>query len=247
MGIGTIAVGVAKAAADVIHVAGADGGTGASPLASIKHAGMPWEVGLAEVRDALSEHGLRDRVRIRVDGGMRTGHDVVLAALLGADEFSFGSAALVAQGCLMVRTCHLDTCPVGIATQRSELRARFAGTPEMVAAYLRLVADDVRGHLAALGLRSLDDAVGRTDLLGAREGSLDVRDLLHPPADRRFVGHRPEQRPRSDLGDRVVAAALAARRTGGGRSPALRHHEPGSIGGCGPRWPSRRRGGTRPA
>ena len=246
-GIGTIAVGVAKAAADVIHVAGADGGTGASPLASIKHAGMPWEVGLAEVRDALSEHGLRDRVRIRVDGGMRTGHDVVLAALLGADEFSFGSAALVAQGCLMVRTCHLDTCPVGIATQRPELRARFAGTAEMVAAYLRLVADDVRGHLAALGLRSLDDAVGRTDLLGSREGSLDLRGLLRPVAQRRFVGHRPEQRPRSDARGprRRRGARIPAR--GWGRPPALRHHEPRSIGRRRARRPARRRGGGRGA
>lgn len=185
IGVGTIAAGVAKSLADVVHVAGADGGTGASPLASIKHAGLPWEIGLAETRRRLVEDGLRDRVRVRVDGGFRIGRDVVVAALLGADEFSFGTAVLLAQGCIMVRTCHLDTCPVGIATQRPELRARFAGTPEMVSAYLTLVAEDVRRILASLGLRSLDEAIGRTDLLRpdqSRIGTsgLDLSELLAP-------------------------------------------------------------------
>ena len=161
-GVGLIAAGVAKAHADVVHIAGADGGTGASPLASIKHAGAPWELGLAETQQALVANGLRGRVRVRVDGGMKTGRDVVVAALLGADEYSFGTALLLAEGCLMVRSCHLDTCPVGIASQRPELRAKFAGTPEMVETYLRFVALEVRELLAALGLQTLDEAVGRT-------------------------------------------------------------------------------------
>ena len=128
-GVGVIAAGVAKAHADVVHVAGADGGTGASPLPSIKHAGAPSELGLAETQQALVANGLRGRVRVRVDGGFKTGPDVVVAALLGADEFSFGTALLLAEGCLMVRSCHLDTCPVGIASQKPELRAKYAGTP----------------------------------------------------------------------------------------------------------------------
>ena len=183
-GVGVIAAGVAKARADVVHVAGADGGTGASPLPSIKHAGAPWELGLAETQQALVANGLRGRVRVRVDGGFKTGRDVVVAALLGADEFSFGTALLLAEGCLMVRSCHLDTCPVGIASQRPELRAKFAGTPEMVEAYLRFVALEVRELLARLGLRTLDEAVGRTDLLRQRRtgdsaaDSLDLGPLL---------------------------------------------------------------------
>jgi glutamate synthase domain-containing protein 2 len=131
-GIGLVAAGVAKAHADVIHVAGADGGTGASPLSSIKHAGAPWELGLAETQQALVANHLRGRLRLRIDGGLKTGRDIVVAALLGADEYAFGTALLLAEGCLMVRSCHLDTCPVGIATQQPELRAKFAGTPEMV-------------------------------------------------------------------------------------------------------------------
>jgi glutamate synthase (ferredoxin) len=206
-GVGTVATGVTKALADVVHVSGADGGTGASPLASIKHAGLPWELGLAETRRRLAEDGLRGRVRLRVDGGFRVGRDVVVAALLGADEFSFGTAVLVAQGCLMVRTCHLDTCPVGIATQRPELRARFAGTPEMVSSYLRLVAEDVRRILASLGLRSLGEAVGRTDLLRAiRMRGMDPSGLLEGPAGG-FAAPVLE-RPRSALGDRLAEEAL---------------------------------------
>ena len=179
-GVGVIAAGVAKAHADVVHVAGADGGTGASPLPSIKHAGTPWELGLAETQQALVASGLRGRVRLRVDGGFKTGRDVVVAALLGADEFSFGTALLLAEGCLMVRSCHLDTCPVGIASQRPELRAKYAGTPEMVEAYLRFVALEVREHLSRLGLRTLDEAVGRVELLRQRrtgDPSADALDL----------------------------------------------------------------------
>ena len=215
-GIGTVAAGVAKALADSIHISGNDGGTGASPLSSIQHAGMPWELGLAEVRRELKANGLRGRVRLRVDGGFKTGRDILLAALLGADEYSFGTAALFAEGCIMARACHRDTCPVGIATQRRDLRDKFAGTPEMVAAYLLFVAEETRRRLAELGLRSLDEAIGRVDLLGVREDltgraeRIDVRPLLEDPevGERCFVAREPIQDPRSELGDRVFDDAL---------------------------------------
>jgi glutamate synthase (ferredoxin) len=167
-GVGIVAAGVAKAHADVIHVGGADGGTGASPLPSMKHAGVPWEIGLAETQQALVANHLRGRVRVRADGGFKTGRDVVIAALLGADEFSFGTALLIAEGCLMVRSCHLDSCPVGIATQQPELRSKFAATPEMVQAYLLFVAEEVRVLLASLGLRTVREAVGRVECLRQR-------------------------------------------------------------------------------
>ncbi len=164
-GIGTIAAGVAKAHADYIMVSGHSGGTGASPLSSIKHAGLPWELGLAETHQVLVRNRLRDRVALRTDGGLQTGRDVVVAAMLGAEEFGFGTAALVAIGCDMARQCHLDTCPTGIATQREELRAKFTGTPEQVVAFFMALAEDVRRELAALGLRSIGEAIGRADLL----------------------------------------------------------------------------------
>jgi glutamate synthase (ferredoxin) len=208
VGVGTIAAGVVKGLADVVHVAGADGGTGASPLSSIKNAGLPWEVGLVETHRSLVETGLRSRVRIRVDGGLKTGRDVVLAALLGADEYSFGTAALLAAGCIMVRTCHRDTCPVGIASQRPDLRAKFAGTPDMVARYLLLVAEEVRRILASLGLRSLDEAVGRGDLLRAVEGRLDVSPLVGSAGAGRYERPSPLHRPRSPLGDRLADDAF---------------------------------------
>ena len=215
-GIGTIAAGVVKALADSIHISGNDGGTGASPLSSIQHAGLPWELGLAEVQRRLRENRLRGRVKLRVDGGFKTGHDVLLAALLGADEYSFGTAALFAEGCIMARACHRDTCPVGIATQRRDLRDKFAGTPEMVAAYLTMVADEVRGLLAELGYRSLDEVIGRVDLLerkadlAGKAQRIDVTPLLVDPGigDRRFTGRVAIQDPRSELGDRVFADAL---------------------------------------
>jgi glutamate synthase (ferredoxin) len=213
-GVGTIAAGVVKGLADVVHISGADGGTGASPLSSIKNAGLPWEIGLADTQAALVANGLRSRARIRVDGGLKTGRDIVVAALLGADEYSFGTAALVAEGCILVRTCHRNTCPVGIATQDPELRKRFAGTPEMVARYLLLVAEDVRGQLARLGLRSLDDAIGRTDLLrqkrtgDVRADRLDLAPLRATRGDeRRFRGPSMDP-PRSALGDRLYADAM---------------------------------------
>ena len=213
-GVGTVAAGVVKSLADVVTISGADGGTGASPLSSIKHAGSPWELGLAETQQALRANGLRSRVRVRVDGGFKTGRDVLLAALLGADEYGFGTAALLAEGCLMVRTCHQDNCPVGIATQRPDLRAKFTGTPDMVVHYLEYVAEEVRRLLAGTGLRSLGEAVGRVDLLrqravGGRADRLDLAPLLEPGVGvaerepRRFVAPDPTHRARSALGDRV--------------------------------------------
>ncbi len=225
-GVGQIAAGVAKGLAEVVMISGADGGTGASPLSSIKNAGLPWEIGLAETQQTLVAEGLRSRVKVRVDGGFRTGRDVMVAALLGADQYSFGTAALLAEGCIMVRTCHRDTCPVGIATQKPELRAKFQGTPEMVAAYMFFVAEEVRRTLASLGLRSLDEAIGRTELLrrlqtgNARADSVDLDWLLtdartDPGASTRFVQHVELQRVRSELGRRVKEDAIFAIRTGG--------------------------------
>jgi glutamate synthase (NADPH/NADH) large chain len=168
-GVGTVATGVSKAHADVVLISGHDGGTGASPLNSLKHAGTPWELGLAETQQTLLLNGLRDRITVQVDGQMKTGRDVVIAALLGAEEYGFASAPLVVTGCVMMRVCHLDTCPVGVATQNPELRARYAGRAEHVVTFFQFVAEQVREHLAALGLRTLDEAIGRTDLLGLRE------------------------------------------------------------------------------
>jgi glutamate synthase (ferredoxin) len=187
-GVGTVAAGVAKANADVILISGHDGGTGASPLSSIKNTASPWELGLAEAHQALVANGLRDRVRLRVDGGVKTGRDVVVAAMLGADEFGFGSAALVALACVMARQCHLNTCPVGVATQREDLRARFPNDPERLIHYLQHVSQQVRQILAQLGFRALSEIVGRTDLLVLREGGtpgrsrrLNLRPLLVQP------------------------------------------------------------------
>ncbi len=219
-GVGTIAAGVVKALADVVQISGANGGTGASPLSSIKNAGLPWELGLSDARRVLIEEGLRDRVRVRVDGGFKTGRDVVLAALLGADEFSFGTAAMLAEGCIMVRACHRDTCPTGIATQRPNLRAKFAGSPEGVATYMLYIAQEVRELLAGLGLRSLDEAIGRVECLqqrttgDERADALDLSPLLVAPADpsapRRFVARVAIQRPRSDLDARLLDDAYSA-------------------------------------
>jgi glutamate synthase domain-containing protein 2/glutamate synthase domain-containing protein 1/glutamate synthase domain-containing protein 3 len=225
-GVGTVAAGVVKSLADVVTISGADGGTGASPLSSIKHAGAPWELGLAETQQALRVNGLRSRVRVRVDGGLKTGRDVLLAALLGADEYGFGTAALLAEGCLMVRTCHQDNCPVGIATQREDLRAKFTGTPEMVVHYLEFVAEELRRLLASLGLRSLDEAIGRVDLLrqrptgDPRADKLDLGPLLEPGdgvgagAPRRFVAPDRSQTIHSPLGDRVAAEAIGGLEAG---------------------------------
>jgi glutamate synthase (ferredoxin) len=168
-GVGTVAAGVAKAYADTVHIAGCDGGTGASPLDSIKNAGVPWELGLAETQQTLVANNLRGRIRVRVDGGMKTARDVVIAAMLGGEEFGFGTAAVVALGCVMARQCHLNSCPVGIATQRHDLRAKFPGTPERVVHFFLAIAEDVRRILASLGFRAVAEIVGRADLLRVRE------------------------------------------------------------------------------
>ncbi|MEO7112401.1 MAG: glutamate synthase large subunit [Polyangiaceae bacterium] len=175
-GVGTVAAGVVKAGADVVHIAGHDGGTGASPLSSVHRAGGPWEVGLAEAQQVLVMNGLRDRAKIRVDGQLKTGRDVVFGLLLGADEFGFATAPLVASGCLMMRKCHLNTCPVGIATQDPELRARFTGTPEHVINYFFFVAEEARKILASLGFKSFKEAAGHVEVIQVRSDSLQDAD-----------------------------------------------------------------------
>ncbi|HEX5100792.1 MAG TPA: glutamate synthase large subunit [Polyangiaceae bacterium] len=194
-GVGTVAAGVAKAHADVILIAGHDGGTGASPLTSIKHAGVPWELGIAETHQTLVNNDLRSRVVLQADGQMRTGRDVIIAALLGAEEFGFATAPLVASGCIMMRKCHLNTCPVGIATQDPVLRAKFSGKPEHVIRFMFYVAEEVRTLMASLGFRTMNEMVGRADKLRARAGSgnwkaerLDFSDVLHVAAPRPGVG-----------------------------------------------------------
>ena len=211
-GVGTVAAGVAKAKAEHIVIAGHDGGTGAAPLSSLKHAGLPWELGLAETHQVLVRNGLRDRVSVQVDGGLRTGRDVLVAALLGAEEFGFSTAPLVAAGCVMMRVCHLNTCPVGIATQDPELRRRFTGTPEHVVRYFLFVAEHVRELMAGLGIARLADVVGRSTLLRRRDDArpwlagLDLDALLAmEPGDP--VPGPGEQRPQ----EHGLAVALDSR------------------------------------
>ena len=188
VGVGTVAAGVSKAHADVVLISGHDGGTGASPLTSVKHAGAPWELGLAETQQTLLLNGLRDRIVVQVDGQLKTGRDVVIAALLGAEEYGFATAPLVVSGCIMMRVCHLDTCPVGIATQNPVLRERFAGKPEFVVTFFEYVAEEVRELLASLGFRSLEEAIGHAEVLdttGAvthwKAAGLDLAPLLYVP------------------------------------------------------------------
>ncbi len=188
MGVGTVAAGVAKAKSDVVLISGHDGGTGASPLTSLKHAGIPWELGLAETQQTLVLNRLRDRITVEVDGQLKTGRDVVIGALLGAEEFGFATAPLVVMGCVMMRVCHLDTCPVGIATQNPALREQFAGRAEHVVNFFRFVAEEVRQYMAELGFRSLDEMVGRSDLLDMRRAvdhwkaqGLDLSAILYRP------------------------------------------------------------------
>ncbi|HEX4422542.1 MAG TPA: glutamate synthase-related protein, partial [Kofleriaceae bacterium] len=225
LGVGTIAAGVAKTRAGCVVIAGTEGGTGAAPLSSLKHAGLPWELGLAETQQVLVANRLRDRVRVQVDGGLRTSRDVIVAALLGAEEFGMATASLVATGCVMLRKCHLNTCSVGIATQDPALRAQFTGRPEHVIAYFTFIAERVRERLAALGARSLDDVVGQVELLRARTldaaafpkaRRLDLSAILAAPAPgpRRFARAQPW-----DLADHVdhdlirrAGAALAGGR-----------------------------------
>ena len=200
-GVGTVAAGVAKAHADLICISGDGGGTGAAPLGSIKHAGIPWELGLAEVQQTLVLNDLRGRVRLQTDGQLKTGRDVIVAALLGAEEFGFSTAPLIVEGCVMMRKCHLNTCPVGIATQDPVLRKNFAGLPEHVVNYFFFVAEEVREHVAKLGCRSVDELVGRSELMRARVPSshwkarhLDLSALLHVAVPREDSGSPPARR-----------------------------------------------------
>jgi glutamate synthase (NADPH) large chain len=216
-GVGTVAAGVAKAGADLIVISGDSGGTGASPLSSIKRAGVPWEIGLAETHQTLVLNGLRDRVRIQVDGQLKTGRDVVVGALLGADEFGFATAPLVVQGCVMMRKCHLNICPVGIATQDPVLREKFTGRPEHLINYFFFVAGEAREVIARLGARSLDDLVGRADLLrrrpsalGSRASKLDLSALLHPASAPRENGPRPRTPEPDDLVASLLSIASPA-------------------------------------
>ena len=172
IGIGTVACGVAKADADVIQISGGDGGTGASPLSSIKHAGCPWELGLTEAHSALLNNKLRDRVTLRVDGGVRTGRDVAIAAMLGAEEFGFGTIAMIAEGCVMARVCHLNTCPVGVTSQKEELRKKFPGTPEHVVNFFEFVSEEIRELMAHLGYSKFEDLIGRADLLKSSKAQM---------------------------------------------------------------------------
>ncbi|MGH3778165.1 MAG: glutamate synthase large subunit [Pseudonocardiaceae bacterium] len=190
VGVGTVAAGVAKAYSDVVLISGHDGGTGASPLSSIKHAGTPWELGLAETQQTLIANKLRDRIVVQTDGQLKTGRDVMIAALLGAEEYGFATAPLVVSGCIMMRVCHLDTCPVGVATQNPVLRAKFTGKAEYVVNFFEFVAQEVREYLAALGFRTLEEAIGRTEVLDTRPAidhwkaaGLDLSPILHLPAD----------------------------------------------------------------
>ena len=188
VGVGTVAAGVSKAKADVVLISGHDGGTGASPLTSLKHAGGPWELGLAEAQQTLMLNGLRDRIVVQADGQMKTGRDVVIAALLGAEEYGFATAPLVVSGCIMMRVCHLDTCPVGVATQNPVLRGRFSGQPEFVVNFFEYVAEEVREYLAALGFRSLQEAIGHVDMIDTKKAvehwkarGLDIAPILEVP------------------------------------------------------------------
>ena len=204
-GVGTVAAGVSKAHADVVLISGHDGGTGAAPLTSLKHVGLPWELGLAEVQQTLLLNGLRDRITVQTDGALKTGRDVMVAALLGAEEYGFSTAPLVVAGCVMMRVCHLDTCPVGVATQNPDLRKRFTGQVEHVVSFFRFVAEEVREYLAALGFRTLEEAIGRVDALE-----------VVPAADRAEAGHWKASR--------LDLAAVLADPTDLGVDPAAARH-----------------------
>lgn len=224
IGIGTIAAGVAKANADIIQISGHEGGTGASPLSSIKHAGGPWELGLTEVHCVLMENQLRERVLLRVDGGMHTGWDVVMAALMGAQEYGFGTIAMIAEGCIMARVCHMNSCPVGVTTQQEKLRERFPGIPEHVVNFFVFVAEEVRSLLARLGYRSLNEIIGRSDLLKVREQTrltktqalnLDCITKLPQGENRNWVTPQPIHTNGSVLDDQLlgnadISAAIAS-------------------------------------
>jgi len=230
VGVGTIAAGVAKAGAGCVVVSGYEGGTGASPLSSIKHAGLPWELGLAETQQVLVHNGLRDRIRVQVDGGLRTARDVLVAALMGGEEFGMATASLVAVGCVMLRKCHLNTCSVGIATQDPKLREHFQGKPEHVVNFFLLVAEELRRQLAALGVRRLSELVGRVDLLRQRQGAthwkaqrVNLSALLAPPRAPETEPRRCDTPQRKDVSDHLDHELLKyARATLDGGPPTMR-------------------------
>ena len=244
VGVGTVAAGVSKAHADVVLISGHDGGTGAAPLTSLKHTGAPWELGLAETQQTLLRNRLRDRITVQVDGQLKTGRDVIIAALLGAEEFGFASAPLVVSGCIMMRVCHLDTCPVGVATQNPELRKRFTGKPEFVVNVLRVHRrGGPRVPGARSGCRSLEEAVGRVDLLDTaravshwKAAGLDLTPVLHAPdgtARAAAPDHRPGSRPRPGARQHPHPAGRGRARRGQAgppraadpqRQPHRRHH-----------------------
>ncbi|MFA5088650.1 MAG: glutamate synthase large subunit [Candidatus Omnitrophota bacterium] len=227
VGVGTIAAGVAKAHADMVLISGYDGGTGASPLSSIRHAGVPWELGLSETQQTLVLNNLRGRIRVQADGQMKTGRDVMIAALLGAEEFGFATAPLVVCGCVMMRKCHLNTCPVGVATQDPELRKRFSGQPEYVINFFKMIAEEVREYMAQLGFRNLDEAIGRSEFLEMNDSisfwkaqGLDFSKILTAPARAKNVPIRCVGRPGHGL-EKVLDLQLIA-----GAQDALVHKKP---------------------
>ncbi|HEY1594430.1 MAG TPA: glutamate synthase-related protein, partial [Thermoleophilaceae bacterium] len=231
VGVGTVAAGVAKANSDHVVIAGHDGGTGASPVSSVHNAGVPWEIGLAETQQTLVKNKLRDRIVVQTDGQLKTGRDVVIAALLGAEEFGFATAPLIAMGCIMMRACHLNTCPVGIATQDPELRKRFAGRPDHVVNYFFFIAEEVRALMAQLGVRKLDDLVGRTDLLEADEAiehwkaqGVDLSGLLAPADAPEDVPRRRVRDQDPVLDDHLDHALIEL------AEPALARAEPVELG-----------------
>ncbi len=234
-GVGTVAAGVAKTGADVIVISGDSGGTGAAPLSSVKHAGVPWELGLAEAQQALRLNGLRAGVRLETDGQLKTGRDVVVGALLGAEEFAFATAALIASGCIMMRVCHLNTCPVGIATQDPILRARFTGQPEHVINFMSFVAEEVREHMATLGVRRFDELIGRTDWLQAT-GEVDLSALLADTGGaRRGSAKRGEAvgvvlTPHIDISQRALGTQRAGHRARHNTTKEERHDFTGTAG-----------------
>ncbi|KAB1657890.1 glutamate synthase large subunit [Pseudoclavibacter chungangensis] len=233
-GIGAVAAGVTKALADVVLVSGHDGGTGASPLNSLKHAGTPWEMGLAETQQTLMLNGLRDRVVVQVDGQLKTGRDVIVGALLGGEEFGFATAALVVEGCIMMRVCHLDTCPVGVATQNPELRQRFRGQADHVVNFFEFIAEEVREHLASLGYRSLDEIIGRSELLEADEAvrhwkteGLDLEPVLRGPVfadDEPRLNQRGQDHELDEHFDQQLLHAASAEATAEERTFDLEVH-----------------------
>ena len=231
VGVGTVAAGVSKAHADVVLISGHDGGTGASPLTSIKHAGIPWELGLAETQQVLLLNRLRDRIVVQVDGQLKTGRDVVIAALLGAEEFGFATAALVVSGCIMMRVCHLNTCPVGVATQDPELRKKFNGKPEFVENYFRFVAEDVRELMAQLGFRTMNEMIGRADRLETKPAldhwkakGVDLSKILYPAGACRRARHAAPSSAQDHGLERALDVELIAR-----ASRALESQEPVDI------------------